>query len=417
MHRLSISLVPYARVVLLLALSPVAWAQAELSGQFDVASATQAFMDRLDADQRESSDAYFEGGYGLDVIELVYSLVLAWVLLRFRISVRIREKCESHSRFAFIQTATYVAVYTLLVFVITLPYIFYRTYVREHDYGLSNLSISDWFSEQLVGLGLEVVLSCIAVALVYWVIRKFPETWTYWGAIGCFVMLGLLVIVSPIYISPLFNDYQSLEDGPIRDRILSMARANGVPADDVYVFDASKQSKRVSANVSGLFGTTRISLNDNLLNRASVEGVEAVMAHEIGHYVLNHSLKLLIAFGLVIVFGFVILRWSFERVRQPAWGIRDIGDIAGLPLLIGIFSVYLYLMTPVLNSLVRINEVEADIFGLNAARQPDAFAETILSLSEYRKMNPGYWEEMIFFDHPGGYNRIHMAMTWKKENL
>ena len=74
-------------------------------------------------------------------------------------------------------------------------------------------------------------------------------------------------------------------------------------------------------------------------------------------------------------------------------------------------------MTPVLNSIIRINEIKVDIFGLNASRQPDGFSEGIMGLTEYRKMGYGVWEEAIFFDHASGYARIHMAMQWKKENL
>ena len=74
-------------------------------------------------------------------------------------------------------------------------------------------------------------------------------------------------------------------------------------------------------------------------------------------------------------------------------------------------------MTPVSNTLIRTQEAEADIFGLNASRQPDGFASVAMQLSEYRKIQPGKWEEILFFDHPSGWNRAHMAMTWKKEHL
>ena len=135
-----------------------------------------------------------------------------------------------------------------------------------------------------------------------------------------------------------------------------------------------------------------------------------------GHYVLNHGPKILVSYGILLVLGFAFVRWAFERVNRPSWGIRDVGDVAGLPLMIALFSIFFFLVTPLTNSIIRINEAEADIFGLNAARRPDGFAEAILGLSEYRKMQPGYWEEIIFFDHPSGYHRIYQSMMWKKEN-
>jgi STE24 endopeptidase len=302
------------------------------------------------------------------------------------------------------------------VFIVSLPLVIYRGFVREHDYGLSNLSFAGWFNEQLIGLGVELVLGTLGIALIYLVIRKAPKTWTLWGSVAGLGMLGFVFMIAPVFINPLFNEYTPLEEGPLKARILSLARANGVPAEEVYQFDASVQSTRISANVSGLFGTTRISLNDNLLNRTSPASIEAVMGHEMGHYALNHSQKMLVSFGILMVIGFTFVRWAFERVNRRSWGIRGVSDIAGLPLVFALFSAYLFLITPITNSIIRINEVEADIYGLNASRQPDGFSEAILGLSEYRKMQPGYWEEVIFFDHPSGYNRIHMSMQWKMEN-
>ena len=384
---------------------------------FDVASATQAYLDRLDPEQRAASDAYFEGGYWLDLWELLYGLLIAWILLNFRISTRMRDLGEKVSRFKFLRVTSYIVQYTLIVFVVSFPWVIYRNFVREHAYGFSNLDFPDWFGEQLIGLGVSLVMSTLGIALIYLVIRKAPKTWVIWGSFAGIAMLSFVFMVSPVFINPLFNDYQSLSEGPLKENILSLARANTVPADDVFTFDASKQSTRISANVSGLFGTTRISLNDNLLNRTSPDSIQAVMGHEMGHYALNHGPKMLISFGIVMVIGFAFVRWAFDRVNKSSWGIRDVGDIAGLPLMIALFSVYLFLVSPLTNSIIRINEAEADIFGLNASRKPDGFSEAILGLSEYRKMKPGYWEEIIFFDHPSGYNRIYLSMQWKKENL
>jgi STE24 endopeptidase len=172
--------------------------------------------------------------------------------------------------------------------------------------------------------------------------------------------------------------------------------------------------------VSGALGTERITLNDNLLNRASLEEIEAVMGHEMGHYVLNHVYKGLMELGIIIVIGFALVAWLFERLRaryEAKWQVRGIADPAGLPLVSLLFAAYLFAMTPVLNTIVRTQEYEADVFGLNTARQPDGFAQISIKLSEYRKLDPGPWEEKIFFDHPSGRTRIYTAMRWKAENL
>ena len=219
---------------------------------------------------------------------------------------------------------------------------------------------------------------------------------------------------------PVINTMTELENPVVRDPILSLARANGIPASHVYVQDASKQTKRVSAHVTGLGRTLRIELNDNLLRRTSLPGIEAVMGHEMGHYVLDHVYKGVLTFGVLIFLGFACVRWAFLAALSrwgPQWGLSGLADLAALPLLAAVFSVYFFVMTPIFNTAIRTDEAEADIFGLNASRQPDGMAEAALQLGEYRKLHPGPIEEFVFFDHPSGYHRILMAMRWKAEHL
>ncbi|HEY3643878.1 MAG TPA: M48 family metalloprotease, partial [Gammaproteobacteria bacterium] len=247
-----------------------------------------------------------------------------------------------------------------------------------------------------------------------------PRTWWIWGTLVGMTAILFAVFIGPTYLEPAFNKFYPLKESPLKQDILSLARANGIPAKDVYEFDASKQTKRMSAHVSGIAGTTQISLNDNLLNRASPEEVKAVLGHEMGHYVLNHVFHGIFEFSILIVIGFAFVWWSFDKVRLrwgAKWGIRDVSDVAGLPLLAAIFSVFMFVLTPVNNTLTRTQEAEADIFGLNAARQPDGFAQAAIHLSEYRKMEPGALEEILFYDHPSGYHRIHRAMVWKAEHV
>ena len=127
--------------------------------------------------------------------------------------------------------------------------------------------------------------------MLYLLIGKWPRSWTVLGAGICVLVFSFLVFLGPIVIDPFFNTYKKVEAGPLRTSLLAMAAANGIPADDIFVFDASKQSDRISANVSGFLNTTSIRLNDNLLRRSTPAQVRAVMGHEMGHYVLNHIYK------------------------------------------------------------------------------------------------------------------------------
>jgi STE24 endopeptidase len=384
--------------------------------EFDVEAATMSYIDRLDDEARERSDNYFEGGYWLQLWNLLYALAIAWLLLSKGLSHKMREFSERVFSKVFLQNMLYIAQYILLISILSFPLTIYQNYFREHAYDLSNMTLSAWLGEYAIGLIVNMLLMSVIFALIYKVIRKLANSWVTWASVLTISFMALMLLLSPIFIQPLFNDYQPLEEGQMRSEILSLARANSIPATDVYQVNASKQSKRISANVSGLGATTRISLNDNLLNRSDLAGVKAVMGHEMGHYALNHVVKLLIMFAILIYVGFSFVGWAFKRFNRPEWRINGIGDITGLPLFMMAFTLYFFLITPITNTIIRVNEVEADIYGLNAAREPDGFAEAILSLSEYRKVKPGYLEEIIFFDHPSAYNRIKMAMKWKKEN-
>lgn len=386
----------------------------------DPEAATAAYMARLSSQAKARSDAYFEGGYWLQLWGFLYGIGLAWLLLGTRASAAMRDFAERATRVNALQTMLYTAVYLLAAWVLSLPLTIYQGYFREHQYGLANQTFAPWFGEQLTGLALLVGIGSLIASAIYHVIRRAPRTWWLWGSCLGIVFLIFGILIAPIYIDPLFNTYKPLADGPIKQSILSMARANGVPADNVYQFDASKQSNRISANVSGIFGSAAVRLNDNLLERTSLPEIKGVMGHELGHYVLNHVYKFIVAFGVIIVIGFAFVRWAmaWAIARWGArWDVRGCGDTAGMPLLVALFSVYLFVLTPITNSIIRIEEEEADIFGLNASREGDGFAEVGLKLTEYRKADPGAVEEFLFYDHPSPKKRIHSAMRWKAEYL
>jgi len=144
---------------------------------------------------------------------------------------------------------------------------------------------SDAYFEGGYWIQLSLVLFPLLLVVLYGVFRRAPRTWWLWGAgVALFFLLVVLLLAS-VYIDPLFNTYEPLADERVREPILSMARSSGIDVDDVYEFDASRQTTRISANVSGFLGTMRIRLNDNLLNRTSLPEIEAVMGHEVGHYV------------------------------------------------------------------------------------------------------------------------------------
>lgn len=387
----------------------------------DPATATKAWLDSVPADKRAKSDAYFEGGYWMILWDYLLSAAIMVVLLKSGLSVRMRDFAEKTTRSKILQTLLYAIPFLVIVAVVSFPLTYYESFVRDHAYGLSTQNFGAWLKDQIVGQVLpSLVVVSIFLVVLFSVFRRAPRTWWIWAVlvIACFAFFVSLVY--PVYVAPLTNKYQPLRDAAIRDPILQMARANEIPVDNVYEFDASRQTNRVSANVSGFLGTTRIALNDNLLKQCTLPEIRMVMAHEMGHYVLNHGAKLtlymaalnFLSLGLLfILFNAAIRKWGAK------WNLRGIADLAALPLVVLIFATISFLGTPLSNSAIRITEREADAFGINTSREPDGMAKAALKLGTYRKLNPGPLEEMIFFDHPSGRARIRMAMDWKAAHL
>jgi STE24 endopeptidase len=395
-------------------------AEAQATPHFDAAAATNAYLAQIPADKTARSDAYFEGGYWMILWDFLYGVVVALLLLNLRWSARMRALAERVTRFKPVHTFVYWMQYLVLTTILVFPLTVYEDYFREHKYGLATQTFGPWMGDQMKGLGVNLLLGGLLAMLLFGVVRRLPRTWWIWGAFVTIVFLIFVVLISPVYIFPIFNKITRLDDPKIVEPILSMARANGIPAKDVFQIDASRQTTRMSANVSGFANTMRITLNDNLLRRGSPEEIQAVMGHEMGHYVMNHIYKGIVFFLIVTVLAFACLRWALDWTLQrwgEKWQIRGVGDTAVLPLVVLLVSIFSFVITPVMNTFVRTQEYEADMYGLNTSRQPDGAAQGAIHLGEYRKMNPGPIEEWIFFDHPSGRNRIYAAMRWKAENL
>src|SRR5271169_1572798 len=394
-------------------------AAAQPSPNFNEDAATEAYLAQIPASARSRSDAYFEGGYWFILWDFLYGAVIALLLLNLRWSARMRDLAERITRFKPLQTFIYWAEYSVITFVLGAPLAIYEGYTREHQYGLATQTFGPWAWDQTKGLMIGIVLGGILTVVLFGIVRRLPRTWWIWGAIVTCLFMIFSVMIVPVFIVPVFNKVTRLDDPKVTAPILSLARANGIPAKDVWEMDASKQTTRMSANVSGFGQTMRVTLNDNLLRRGSPEEIQAVMGHEMGHYVLNHIPKDLLFFSVVIVVSFAFLNWSLHWSLQrwgEKWQIRGIGDTAVLPLVILLVSIIGFVATPLFNTHTRTTEHEADMYGLNASRLPDGFAQAAIHLGEYRKMHPGPVEKILFFDHPSGYNRIHAAMVWKSQN-
>jgi STE24 endopeptidase len=348
------------------------------------------------------------------------TLLICWLIARSGLLVRLRDRMRRGGWRPWTIMLSIAALFIVCLQVLGLPWSIYVDFWRERRFGLMNQSFGGWLGDSAVVTALSVVLGAGLLTVINLVIRTFPRTWWLVGTGVVAAMLALFALIAPVFITPLFNTYGELAPGPLRTRIEAMAAANHIPADHIYVFNASRQSDRISANVSGLGPTVRISLTDNLVKRTSVPEAAAVVGHEMGHYVLGHVWRGIIGDALVFGLEFWLLAWLGPMVL--AWGgrrrtVRGLDDPAALPVLVGGMTALSLLFVPLTNTLTRSQESAADAFGLETAREPDGFALTAMKLSSYRKIAPSALEEALFFDHPSGRTRVTMAMQWKKDHV
>src|SRR6202521_2196616 len=355
--------------------------EAQATSHFNAEAATNAYLAEMPGEARARSDAYFEGGYWLILWDFLAGAVVSILLLNLRWSARMRDWAERVTRFKPVHTFLYWCQYLLLTSILTFPLAIYEGYTREHKYGLATQTFGPWMMDQLKFLLVNAALGGIISIMLFGIVRRLPRTWWIWGAIATMAFVIFVVLIAPVYLVPIFNKVTVLNNPKITQPILRLARANGIPARDVYEIDASRQTTRMSANVSGFGRTMRITLNDNLLRRGSAEEIQAVMGHEMGHYVLHHIAKDILYFSVVTVIFFAFLRWSLERALArwgEPWQAGGIGDTAVLPLVFLLGSLSAFVYTPFFNTHIRTNEHEADMYGLNASRQPDGFAQAAI---------------------------------------
>ena len=391
-----------------------------IASAFDVDAATRAYLATFNGVARAKSDAYFEGGYWLILWNLVVGVTVTWAALHFGYAARLSAwvtRVTGRRRFA--GTLLWAFVFMVATTLLTLPWTIYTEFVREHQYGMSTQTFAAWLGDWAKGFAIGTPLGALAIAGIMAGVRRSPTRWWIYAGGFTVVVMAFALMLAPVLIEPLFNKYTPMADSPLRTAILKVAQGNGVPVTNVMVVDASRQTTRVSANVAGFGPTARVALNDNLLNTHDDAGTLSVMGHETGHYVLNHSTSLLVGFGVLIVIGFATVQAAVPGLirRYPNWGVAGITDPAAVAVAMIVLSLFFFALTPVTNSLTRFHEAQADIFGVNASRAPDGFARSAIRLGQYRKLEPTPFEEMVFFDHPSGRTRIHMAMQWKAAHL
>ncbi|MDB5471923.1 MAG: peptidase [Caulobacter sp.] len=383
---------------------------------FDPAAETARYLAALPPEAHAKATAYTQGGHWLILWGTLISLAVVFILLRTGVLARLRTRIEARRRRPWLAALLVVLAAQAISAVLTLPWDIYTGWWREKSYGLTSQPLPGWLTEWAISTGMGLVIGSVLLMLFYALLRGAPRTWWIWGA-GLSATVGaLLILASPILIEPIFNHYTPAPPGPVRDTVVEMATANGISPDRIFVYNGSKQSNRYTANVSGLFGSARVAMSDTMFKAgADIAEVRGVVGHEMGHYARHHILWQL---GLMIPL-LVLAFWLVDRLFPlasrllGAGDVRGISDPAGYPVFTAILVVLGLLGTPIMNTMIRTAEVDADNYSLRVIQEPDGLAKALVKTIEYRAASPGKLEEILFYDHPSVSWRVRNAMNWK----
>ncbi len=365
-------------------------------------------------------EAYSHGGYLLFALGSLWSIGVLALIVFSGFAVRLQGIARRVARGPNLEVAIYVVLLGAVTFAASFPLRVYRSYVREKAYGFANQTFAAWLGDQGKGLLVSIVLQAIFFTLLYVAIRRLGRAWWVAGGVLGVLFLVLGMAVAPVYIDPLFNTFEPLKDKTLRGEILDLARAQGIPAGEVYQVDASRQSEHNNAYVTGLLGSQRIVLYDTILRRFAPREIRFIMGHEMGHYVLHHVWKFIALLSVVIFVALYLVDRMARSViaRRPPLGIAALAEPASLPLMILIASVFLLVVSPVLATASRAQEHQADVFGLEVVKDPLAAASSFIKfgrydLSEY-EVNPLI--EALMYSHPSPANRIRFAQEYAHAN-
>ena len=296
---------------------------------------------------------------------------------------------------------------------LTLPWTLYASYFREKSYGRTSQPIGDYLGQLALSNFIAALVGALFMAGVYWLIRRTGKRWWIWSGGLAAAALAFVILLSPVLIEPLFNKYEPVPPGEVRDAVVEMAARAGVPPDRVFMYDGSRQSNNFTANAGGVGSTARVAISDVALKTASIEEVRAVTGHEIGHYVLKHTWMGILFFSVAAVVLFWIADRTFPWFARKFGSSASLGEPRGIPVLMFMVSLFGLLIMPVLNTFARAIETDADQYSLETENLPDALSTALVKTAEYRYPRPGPIEEFVFYDHPSVEARVRRAMEWK----
>ena len=334
---------------------------------------------------------YYRSGNVLWLINVLWGLAIPALFLFTGFSARIRDWARAIGRKWFFIIAVYIVIFIAINFAINFPLDYYQGFVRQHAYDLSNQTFGKWLADALKSLMIGTILGVLFLWIPYLLIKRSPKRWWLYSGLAAVPFIFFLLLVSPLWIDPLFNDFGPMQDKQLETEILALAERAGIEGGRVYEVNKSVDTETVNAYVTGFLGSKRIVLWDTIIEKLDDEELIFVMGHEMGHYVLWHAIKGILFFSVLIMVALFLVHRTAARLIhrfRRQFKFEHLSDIASLPLLILLFNVFSLALQPVAFGFTRYMEHEADRFGLEITRDNHSAASAFVKLQAENLGNP-----------------------------
>jgi len=352
-------------------------------------------------------------GIGEGIVSFILLLLFVWL----GYSLQLENFLLNYFSNPYLLFISFLFVIGIVGSVISFPISYYSGFYLEHKYNLSNQTFWKWILEGLKGLLLSLVIGIPILLIFYFMLNYFGTNWWLPFAIIMFLISVVLSQIFPILIFPIFYKVTPIEDELLKSKITTLGERAGLKVENVYKFNMSKNTKKANAAFTGLGKTKRIILGDTLLDKYSIEEIESVIAHELGHYKKKHIIKNIIIGTASSFLTLFIIAMLYQN--SLSWfGFESITQVSALPLL-ALWSMLVGIVqTPLGNLLSRKYEYEADEYAVIETKNPFAFKKTLEKLTDQNlgDKEPHPFVEWFFYSHPSIKNRIDAINEFAEKN-
>jgi STE24 endopeptidase len=378
---------------------------------FDPNAETARYIDSLGPAALQKAHDYTVGKEWMLLWALLVAAVVTWLIVKSGMLDKVDAKFAEKRRN--LRAFVISLVFFIVTAILTLPWTLYSDYFREKNYGRTSQPLGDYLFQNGLITVIGALLGALFMTGVYWLIRRTGKRWWIWSGALTAVAFSFIILLAPVLIEPLFNKYEPIPPGQVRDAVVSMAQRAGIPPNKVYMFNGSRQSNNFTANAGGVGNTARVAISDVAFKNATLDEVRAVTGHEIGHYVLKHTWWGILFYSVASIILFWIADRTFPRFAKAFGSSAQLADARGIPVLIFMLGLFQLATLPIFNTFSRTLESQADLYSLQTENRPDALSTSLVKTAEYRYPRPNRIEEIVFYNHPSVEARVRRAMEWK----